>query len=805
MVSHASRFLQLARKVAGDSCLMSKCERSSRFYGTKGVIFVTLALLMSTAVMGSARSHNTLLEPISGLFGLQASSQFNFSGDKALPDAAENSRLNVAVSLANVSSTPGIVLVPITVGDLTGQGIFSYDLQITFDPAIVTPASPAFVGPGTLSSAMAITTNATNPGHLILGAFQGSPLDGSGTLLFLRFNVIGTPGQSSTLNFEDYVGPGPAFHPAFNFNDGTPAAITTNGSISVIAGATPTNTSTSTETPTNTPTPGATQTSTSTATSTATATPTASPACGNSVSIANATTFTGVPVAVPVNVSNVAGQGAVSASFTVNYTPGLITPSGVSFGPVGISNGGGRTLSYSNPVDGLLNVSIFGGNEFQGSGALVNLNFSVAGLPGTISQLNFNSFQYNSGSPCAATTNGSVSVVSGTISGTVTYGNVMAPPAPRYVPNVLISGFGSPPVSAVTNNLGVYSIGGFGPGVYSMTPSKSGGVNGAISGFDAALVSQYVVNLTLFTPAQVAAADVSGTGGVSSFDASLIARYSAAMPQTGIAGTWIFNPPGITHPPILTNIVNENYSALLMGDVSGNWVNSGSRPANANGPEKSSAVIAPDLMVSVDSDIIIPLKIQSAAGKGIISYDFALRYDPAVIQPHADPISLNRTVSRNLSAVANTAEPGLLRVTVFGPMPIESDGTLLNLRFTAVGTAGSVSPLSLERLVLNEGDPRAVFTDGRVEIYAGSSSEAEIGGRVLTPFGEGISNARVTLTSTTGRSRSVTSNGFGAYRFAALQPGETYTIRVSSKHYTFTPITIGAANQITTQDLIAEP
>ncbi|MBK8466116.1 MAG: carboxypeptidase regulatory-like domain-containing protein [Chloracidobacterium sp.] len=780
---------------------MSISERSSRFYGTKGLIFVTLALLTSIAVMGSARSDHAILAPVSGLFGLQTNSQPDFSKNNV---STENSPLDVTVSLANVSSTPGIVLVPITVGDLTGLEIFSYDLQVTFDPAVVTPASPAFVGPGTLSSAMAVTTNATNPGHLILGAFQGSPLDGSGTLIFLRFNVIGTPGQSSSLAFEDYIGPGPAFHPAFDFNDGTPIAITANGSISVIAGATPTNTATSTSTPTNTATPAATQTATSTATSTATATPTASPACSNSVSIANATTFTGVPVTVPVNISNVAGQGAVSASFTVNYTPGLITPSGVTFGPVGISNGGGRTLAYSNPVDGILNVSIFGGNEFQGSGTLVNLNFSVAGLPGTVSQLNFTSFQYNTGSPCASTTNGSVSVISGTISGTVTYGNILAPPAPRYVPNVLISGFGSPPVSAVTNNLGAYSIGGFGPGVYSMTPSKSGGVNGAVTGFDAALISQYVVDLTLFSPAQVAVANVSGGGGVSSFDASIIARYSVAAPQSGLAGNWIFNPVGITHPPILTNIVNENYSALLMGDVSGNWVNSGARPANDSGPQKSAVVKAADMLVAADSDIIIPVKIQSAANKGIISYEFDLQYDPLVIQPQANPVSLNRTVSRGLSAIANAAEPGLLRVTVFGPMPINADGTLLNLRFTAVGAPGAATPLTWERLLLNEGDPQVIVADGRVEIAVAAADQAEISGRALTPFGEAIPNTRVTITDTAGQSRSLLANQLGEYRFTGLQYGQTYTVHADAKGHNFTPLTISVTGRSAAADLIAE-
>ena len=75
------------------------------------------------------------------------------------------------------------------------------------------------------------------------------------------------------------------------------------------------------------------------------------------------------------------------------------------------------------------------------------------------------------------------------------------------------------------------------------------------------------------------------------------------------------------------------------------------------------------------------------------------------------------TISRGLSVVTNSSEPGLLRVAVYGPMPIDGNGVLLNLRFTAVGKAGSVPPLLFERMMFNEGEPRATVTGGRVELF----------------------------------------------------------------------------------------
>src|SRR6185503_1013785 len=82
------------------------------------------------------------------------------------------------------------------------------------------------------------------------------------------------------------------------------------------------------------------------------------------------------------------------------------------------------------------------------------------------------------------------------VSGTVTYGNAVTGPNPRGVPNVLLSGAGSSPVSDTTGASGTYSLVGFGSGAYTITPSKSGGVNGAITSFDSARIAQYVTGNT---------------------------------------------------------------------------------------------------------------------------------------------------------------------------------------------------------------------------------------------------------------------------------------------------------------------
>ena len=149
-------------------------------------------------------------------------------------------------------------------------------------------------------------------------------------------------------------------------------------------------------------------------------------------------------------------------------------------------------------------------------------------------------------------------------------------------------------------------------------------------------------------------------------------------------------------------------------------------------------------------------------------------------------------------------EPGLLRVVVYGAYPIDTNGVLMNLRFTAVGAPGTVSPLTFERIMFNEGDPGTLATDGQVELSAAAANQAEMTGRVVNPMGQGIPNARVTLTDTTGATRSIMSNGFGVYRFGGLQVGQTYTISVESKQLAFTPLTVSVTGQSVNVDMIAD-
>ncbi len=666
-----------------------------------------------------------------------------------------------AVSLPTVSATPGILVVPITVDNVTGLGVISYEFQVTFDPTVLQPVLPfPFSTTSTLSNGWNILRNANNSGHLIIsGLTFFDVLTGSGTLLNLRFHVIGAPGQSTALAFEDYTDPGGRIHQAFLFNEGTPSVITSNGNVTALAGPTltPTNTATSTNT--------ATPTSTPTATSTVSPTPTNTPVYPFAmVSLPTMAAVQATTISVPVTVSDTTGLGIVSYDLHVSFDPAVLTPASPAYDSTGtLSSGMSVVTDTSNTAHLILSADVPGANPpLAGSGTLIDLKFDVVGIPGRSTVLGIedyrdpgnilhSGFRFNDGSvPVALRTNGGVTiaanstptptytgtpvatatatpVASPVIGGRVMYGNTLSPPISRPISNVLVSGAGPLTVSGLTDVLGFYELGGLGYGLYNVTPSKTAGTDilGSITSYDAALISQRVVGMITFNPTQQAVANVSGNTTVTSFDAAMIATFVAGPPYTGpgpgFTGTWRFLPSSVTHLAVLGPIT-DNFSALVMGEVSGNWNAAGPRPAiGRNGPLRNAAVAAPRVVTQADKEILVPIAVRGVSKKDIIAYEFDLRYDPSVIQPIADPADLAGTVSHGLSVVTNATEPGLLRVVVYGPVPIDNDGVLLNLRFRAVGKAGKVSPLTWKRIMFNEGEPRVNTTNGRVAISAAVS------------------------------------------------------------------------------------
>ena len=447
-------------------------------------------------------------------------------------------------------------------------------------------------------------------------------------------------------------------------------------------------------------------------------------------------------------------------SVTVNYNvtvtiPGAGSPTGNVMVTDGVNScmgtvaDGNCMVTLTTAGNRTLTATYMGDSNFNASPASAGEPHSVTAPTPTATNTPTNTPTDTPTPTATATDTPTATPTAAAISGTVTYGNAIGNPVPpRFVKNVSLSSTsGSPSVGPViTGTPGTYTLTGFGAGSYTIKPSKPGGSNGAITSNDAARVAQGVSGAVDFASQnQRFAADVSGNGGVTSNDAALIARFAAGLTGTGNAGQWKFFVTGApsplptapqtyddsrTYASVTSNVTGEDFVGILVGEVSGNWnpanhprpggrVESGeSRVESEDGETAESIrVTVQEVVTAAEKELVVPVNVQGVADKGIISYEFDLRYDPSVIQPLADPVDVAGTVSRGLMVVANPNKPGLLRVVVYGPIPIYENGVLLNLRFTALGTAGSVSPMTWERIMFNEGESQVAVTDGRVELF----------------------------------------------------------------------------------------
>jgi hypothetical protein len=290
--------------------------------------------------------------------------------------------------------------------------------------------------------------------------------------------------------------------------------------------------------------------------------------------------------------------------------------------------------------------------------------------------------------------------------------------------------------SAVTNSFGAYSLANLlSGGNYTVTPSKTGDVN-SISSFDASLVARRAASLISLTPNQMLAADVSGNGTVSSFDASLIARTAAGIATSGnSAGQWKFVPESKPYANLTANQTGQDYEALLMGEVSGNWtpppqlafaapeVDYLSKVRQKKTDELMPATEA-GMVVSLPSDatvangasILIPVVVGNTTNQGVFSYDLTVSFNPNVLQPAATPFETNNSLSAaDGFFITPTANGGQLHISGFSTQALSGAGTLIYLRFNVIGTAGTSTEstkLTFSSFVFNERRRQAKTMDG---------------------------------------------------------------------------------------------
>jgi hypothetical protein len=261
---------------------------------------------------------------------------------------ASNVMAQINVSLPDITRQFGAPDedISVTVGSLTGQNVFSGSFTVTYDTSVVYLTGINKVGT-ILGTGGILEFNAdTAKGQITVVWANSEAYSGSGTLLKLKakFRNYGT----SPLSFDD----------TFLFNEGTPAANETDGSVMIPAIA---------------------------------------------VKFSDVTAAVGDTIFIPVTTSALTAlNGVHSYEFDATFDPAVLSVEGIQI--TGTLSSEGIAEYEANNLTGTLAVSYAGSVAIVGSGDLILIKVAIKSAD--TSSIDFTSFQFNEGTPSAGTVSG---------------------------------------------------------------------------------------------------------------------------------------------------------------------------------------------------------------------------------------------------------------------------------------------------------------------------------------------------------------------------------------------------------------
>jgi hypothetical protein len=233
--------------------------------------------------------------------------------------------------------------------------------------------------------------------------------------------------------------------------------------------------------------------------------------------------------------------------------------------------------------------------------------------------------------------------------------------------------------AAQTSASGTYTVTGVMAGNYTLTPSKSDGVNG-ITAYDASLVLQHSAGLTNLTGYAATAADVDKSGAITSMDAFYILQKAAdliTLPFAGAGVVWDFDPRSRSYSNLNSSQTGQDFTAILLGDVSGNWTAMGQQ-APQHKATNPATIRVQGGTVSANGIATTTISLDPA-GAQVYSLDLVLSYD--AVQATALSADLGSMFSDEWLLTSNLSQPGQIRLALAGAYPLSGAGTILRLRF----------------------------------------------------------------------------------------------------------------------------
>jgi len=414
----------------------------------------------------------------------------------------------------------------------------------------------------------------------------------------------------------------------------------------------------------------------------------------------------GATVDIPISLAQVDGLRA--AQLTVTFDAAVLTIKGVSTGTLT----SGWSLAANTATAGRVVLSLAGATASSGDGTLAKLNVEAVGAVASQTALTLSNVLLNDGAIAPDLSNG-LFAVNGffSLSGSVKYF-----PDNRAVPGAELELVGVGAQSATSDVGGAFSFATVQTGAYTLTPDKEDQVVD-ITAYDASLILQTVAGTRTLTTNQRLAADVNRDGAVTSMDASYVLEKSVGL-LTGLfpgAGrSWVFTPAERTYSMLNGNLAAQDFTAILLGDVSGNWDGVEGGGGEGEGGEGEGeppvALTLPNVLGQAGGTVAVPLQIARGDAE-VYALDLRLSYDASQLA------LLGVTAGAAADGVAwaaNTSQPGTIRIGMASGSALSQNGDLLNLSFQVTGNLATPAAVSFQTASIDEGAVAAVLDPGYV-------------------------------------------------------------------------------------------
>jgi hypothetical protein len=283
------------------------------------------------------------------------------------------------------------------------------------------------------------------------------------------------------------------------------------------------------------------------------------------------------------------------------------------------------------------------------------------------------------------------------VSGTIHY---YSNAAPVNAANVQLQG--STAIATQTDINGQYAFSGVSAGNWQIQPSKAGDAGAGISTLDAVYVLQAMAGSRTFTAAQLLACDVTGNGSLSTLDAVLILQLKVGLvtsfPVAQACGSdWAFipGPAGQTAPhmtisscqagtialqSLASQADNQDFSAVLFGDCTGNW-----QPSTGSGAasRRTATGVGIGHAQRRGTHLRVPLVVERTVP--FLGLDIEIAFDPTRLRFRGA-----RRVGRASQALlaANERRPGLVALSFANSEPLPSGAVAVLLLEETSGHSG---------------------------------------------------------------------------------------------------------------------